>query len=166
MRSGAAPRKCTTTGLPAAAAASSIWRAIAGAGGLEISTITRVPRIGGQRGEPLQHRDAADLFLQVAAAGAERLRDAAAQVVDAAGHFLQPGARRRDEADVAAPHDVGKAERHAVDDRRAAIGPHHQQVFARARTVLIARSSSTDTLSENSITCRPSASAFIASAAA
>ena len=44
-------------------------------------------------------------------------------------------------------------------------GPITSRSLARA-TVLIARSSSTDTLSENSITCRPSASAFIASAAA
>ena len=86
-------------------------------------------RVGGQRGQPLQHRDAADLFLQIAAAGAQRLRDAAAQVVDAAGDLLQPGARCGDETDVAAPHDVGEAERHAVDDRGAAIGAHHQQVL-------------------------------------
>ena len=132
--SGAAPRKCTTTGLPAAAAAARIFRAIAGAGGFEISTMTRVAGSFGERREPLQHRDAADLLLEVAPAGAERLRHAAARVVDAARHFLQSGAGRRDEPDVAAPHDVGEAQRNAVDDGRSAVGPHDEEVARRART--------------------------------
>jgi hypothetical protein len=51
--------------------------------------------------------------------------------VNAARHFLQSGTGRGDEADVAAAHDVREAERNAVDDRRAAIGPHDEQLARR-----------------------------------
>ena len=38
----------------------------------------------------------------------------------------------RDDADRAAPHGVREAERHAGDDRRAAVRPHHEQALFRA----------------------------------
>ena len=72
--------------------------------------------------------------LQVVAAGADRLRDALAPAIDQAGHLLQPGAGRRDGADLAAAHHVGEAERDAADDRRAAVRPHHQQVVLAGRS--------------------------------
>ena len=53
-----------------------------------------------------------------------------AQAVDQAGDLLQAGAGGGDHADRPAPHHVGEAERHAVDDRRAAVGTHHQQAAA------------------------------------
>ena len=84
--------------------------------------------VGGERGQTLQHRDAADGLAQVAPTGAQRLRDAAALVVDAAAELLQAGARCGDDADVAAAHDIRESQRHAVDDRGAAVRPHHQQV--------------------------------------
>ena len=102
---------------------------------------------------------------QVVAAGADGVRDAGAEPVDAGGDLLRAGARGADHADRAAPHDVGEAERNAVDDRRAAVGPHDQEV-ALAASRLSATSSASGTLSLNSMTFRPSSSAFIASAAA
>ena len=115
--------------------------------------------------QPVQHRDAADRVGQVVPAGAERLRDARAELVDPHGDFLRAGARRADHADRAAPHHVGEAERDAVDDRRAAIRAHHHQVVL-AGVLLERQFAVRDTLSLNTITSMPSRSAFIASAAA
>ena len=95
----------------------------------------RVAGIGIERIDRHQRRDAADLGLEIAPAGADRVRDAAAGARDQAGDLLDAGARRADDADVAARHDVGEGERHAADDRGAAIGPHHQTA-QRARLLL------------------------------
>ena len=43
-----------------------------------------------------------------------------------AGDFLRAGARRADDADVAARNAVGEGQRRAVDDGGAAVGAHHQ----------------------------------------
>ena len=75
----------------------------------------------------LQGGGGADRFGQVAAAGAEGMGDAAAQLVDAGGDKLQPGARGADHAYGAAAHGVGKAEARAVDDGGAAVRAHHEQ---------------------------------------
>src|SRR5579883_3646253 len=63
--------------------------------------------IRGKEFERMTHRAAADLFVYVAAASADRMRYAGAHLMDSAGHFLEAGPRRADEADVAAPHDIG-----------------------------------------------------------
>ena len=96
---GAAPTKQTTTGFFAFAAAARTVSATAGAGGFEMSTITFVSRSAASAAEPGEHREPADLFLQVAAAGADRLRNARAEPVDERGDLLQPGARGGDAAD-------------------------------------------------------------------
>ena len=82
-----------------------------------------------QRFEAEVHHAAAHVLLEVAAARAERLRDTAAQAVDEHGDLLQARARRADQPDVASAHNVGESERAAVDDGRAAVGPHHEQAL-------------------------------------
>src|SRR5205085_866382 len=67
--------------------------------------------------QALQHGDAADLLRKVVAAGADRMRDAAARAMHEAGDLLRAGARIADDADRAAAHRVVEAERNAVDDR-------------------------------------------------
>src|SRR3972149_4566543 len=80
----------------------------------------------------LEHGDPADRLAEVVAAGADRLRDADAEAVDEGGHLLEPGAGGGEAADRAAPHDIREGERHAVDDRGAAVGAHDDQtVLAR-----------------------------------
>ena len=84
-------------------------------------------RIGGEQVEGLQHGHAADTLIEIPAAGADRLGDAAAPPVDLAGHFLGAGAGCADDADTAPANPVGEAQRHTVDDGGAAVGPHHQE---------------------------------------
>ena len=69
----------------------------------------------------------ADSLVEVAAADADAMRDAAAEARDQAGYFLQPGARGRDDADVAARDDVRKRDRRPGDQRRAAVRAHEKQ---------------------------------------
>ena len=88
-------------------------------------------RVAREHVDGLQHGGAAYGLVHIAAAGADGLRYAATEAVDLRRHFLQAGARSGDDANGAAAHDVGKAQRHAVDDGGAAIGPHHQQALAR-----------------------------------
>ena len=83
--------------------------------------------VAAEQVERLEGGDGADRFGQVAAAGAEGVGDAAAQLVDAGGDELEAGARGADHADGAAAHGVGKAEADAVDDGGAAVGAHHEQ---------------------------------------
>ena len=90
-------------------------------------------RVGIERIDRHQGGDRPDLGLEVAPAGPDRMADAAPGARDQARHFLDAGARRADDADVAARHDVGEAERHAGDDRGAAIRPHHEEAARRAR---------------------------------
>ena len=47
--------------------------------------------------------------------------------MDQGRDLLQAGASRRRQTDAAPAHGVGKAQSGAVDNRGAAIGPHHQQ---------------------------------------
>ena len=49
--------------------------------------------------------------------------------MNADAQFLATGAGCANNADVAATHGVTKAERRAVDNRRTAVWPHHQQPF-------------------------------------
>ena len=49
--------------------------------------------------------------------------------MDTDAQFLATGAGCANNTDVAATHGVTKAERRAVDNRRAAVWPHHQQPF-------------------------------------
>ena len=87
---------------------------------------------------PLSAEEIEIYLTRIAEAGdadADRLAHPGAHRVDQARNLLQAGARRCDQADVAAPHRVGEAERHAIDDRGAAIGAHHHQP-ARARQFL------------------------------
>ena len=84
-------------------------------------------RVAGQQVQRLVGGDGADLCLEVAPAGAKGLRHAAAQVVDFGRDGLEAGAGGAHYADGAAPHPVGKAQAHAIDDGRAAVGAHHEQ---------------------------------------
>ena len=132
----AAPRKQIVNGFGAARDAVEHQPARRrGSGGLEISTMCRVAGVGVERVDRHQRGDRADLGLEVAAAGADGVADAAAGARDQAGHFLHAGARRADDADVAARHRVGESERRAGDDRGAAVRAHHQQA-ALARLAL------------------------------
>ena len=83
-------------------------------------------RVGVEQVDGRQRGERADLAGEIAAAHADRLRDALAALRDQAGHLLHAGARRADDADVAARHAVGEGERHAADDGGAAVGAHHQ----------------------------------------
>ena len=83
--------------------------------------------VAAEQVERLEGGDGAHRFGQVAAAGAEGVGDAAAELVNAGGDELEAGARGADHADGAAAHGVGKAEADAVDDGRAAVGAHHEQ---------------------------------------
>ena len=82
--------------------------------------------IGAERLQCAQHHETADLVREIAAADADRLRDALAQPGDRARDLLQPGARGGREADAAPRHHVGEAERHAVEDGGAAVGPEQE----------------------------------------
>ena len=126
--SGSAPRKIDTTGVVIACGLREHGRGD-----------RRVRRLGDEHDDlrvgvvlqpahPAQHRDAADRLGQVVAAGADRLRHAGAELVDARGDLLRAGARRADDADRAAAHDVREAQRDAVDDRGAAVGAHDDEV--------------------------------------
>ena len=92
-------------------------------------------RIAREELESREERGAADLVVDVAAAGADRVRHAFAELVDADGHFLHAGARRADDADRAAPHGVRESERHAGDDRGAAVGPHDEEPLLRRQAL-------------------------------
>ena len=46
---------------------------------------------------------------------------------DQAAHLLNAGARCADDPDIAARYGIGESERHAAEDRGAAIRPHDQQ---------------------------------------
>ena len=81
----------------------------------------------GQRLERLEEHDAPDFLLHVAASGANGLRDAGAGVGNEATDLLQTRPSRGDNADAAPIDGVGKGQRNAVDDGRAAVRAHHQQ---------------------------------------
>ena len=90
--------------------------------------------IAGERFDAHERRCAAyPLILEVAAASADRLADARSGAVDEARNFLDAGPRGADDADRTALDDIGKAQRHAIDDGGAAIGPHHQEALAPAQ---------------------------------
>ena len=82
--------------------------------------------VGVQRGERVEGGEPADLGLQVAAADAEHVRDADAGHVEQARDLLGAGAAGRHHPDRSRPDDVGEAQRDAGDDRRPAVGAHHQ----------------------------------------
>ena len=82
--------------------------------------------VGVQGRERVEGGEPADLGLQVAAADAEHVRDADAGHVEQARDLLGAGAAGRHHPDRSRPDDVGEAERDAGDDRRAAVGAHHQ----------------------------------------
>ena len=90
-------------------------------------------RIAAECRNPLQRRNATHRFVQIMAARSDSLRDARALPVDEASDLLQPCAGGADAADLAAPHHIGKGERHAVDDRRAAVRTHDQKIAVAAK---------------------------------
>ena len=88
--------------------------------------------IGVERRERRLQHEPADLVGEVAPAHTDRVRDALTSSGDVAGDFLEPRARGRGDADPAPRHGVGEAERHAANDRGAAVGSHQEQA-SRAR---------------------------------
>jgi hypothetical protein len=86
-------------------------------------------RVIAQQLERLKRRAATDLRCQVASAGADRMTDTLARLMQQARHFLQTCARGADQADAAAPDHVRKPESDAVQDRRAAVGAHDEQTL-------------------------------------
>jgi len=67
--------------------------------------------------------------VEVPAAGPDGVRNTAAEPMDQARHLLEPGAGGADEPDGSAAHAIGEAESDAVDDARAALGPHHEETL-------------------------------------
>ncbi len=137
-----APRPCrwragrrttTTTGLPEASASWSTSSATAGAGGFDTSTMTLTSGIAAQQVDALAERHCADLLRQVAAARADAVRHAAAELVDARRDLLQAGAGGRHDADGPAAHLVRKAQPDPADDGRAAVGAHDEQALLRSQ---------------------------------
>ena len=118
--------------------------------------------VGGQQLERRPRHQPADLGAQVAAADADRVRDAHPGGVEQAAHLLDAGPGRADDPDRPAPDRVREPERDAVDDRGAAVGAHEQQV-ALDRPPLQRTSTSRLTPSEKQNTCRPASSAAAAS---
>src|SRR5581483_4674501 len=80
-----------------------------------------------QQRQRLEGCDAADLLLEVAAPGAERVAHPGPGAVNQDADLLHPAPGGADQADPARADDVGEAEADAVDDRGPAVGPHHQQ---------------------------------------
>src|SRR5439155_1517108 len=79
----------------------------------------------------LERREPADHRIEVTAAGADRLRDAAAETVQETRDLLQPRARRADQPDRAATNTVGEADPDSVEDGGSALGAHHEEPGAR-----------------------------------
>ncbi len=130
IAAGSPPRKLTTTGLSSRPAAARTFAVTDSAGGFEIRTITARARVCGEPLETGQHHRPADSLVEVAAADADRLGHPRPQPVDQAADLLEPRPGRADEADRAASDDVREPQRDAVEDRRPAIGPHHQESLA------------------------------------
>src|SRR5207247_10543550 len=82
----------------------------------------------------LQH-EAPDAVVEVASAEPDRVRHAFTGGGEMATDGLEPRSRGRGEPNAAARHRVGESERHAADDRAAAIGAHHEET-ALAREAL------------------------------
>src|SRR4029453_16857815 len=77
--------------------------------------------------ERLQRGDAADCGMEVATAGADGVRDAAAESMHEARHFLDAGSGGADHADGSAANAVREAEADAVDDGRSALRAHDEE---------------------------------------
>ena len=145
---------------------SSTRSATSGAGGLEISTIFAVAGSAVERVDRHQGAERADPRVEVAAADADGVRDAAARARDQRGDFLEPGAggRRRCRCRRAAR----RWRRRAACRAMIAVpqsGPIIRSPRSRAWR-LSAASSSSGTLSEKISTWSPRSSALRASAAA
>ena len=163
----AAPRKQAITGLPAGARARQhACRRLRGAGGLETSTMTRVPGSAASSSIARSIVAPPTSALQVASAGAERVRYADARPDRRA---RSPAAapcprRRRRRSGPCAPRWRSRAAR-----RRRSTVPQSGPITSSPRASdsrLSSISSARLTLSLNSITFRPSRSALSASAAA
>src|SRR3990172_13337674 len=76
--------------------------------------------------QTLQHGAGSHFALEVAAAGADSLRYAPAQVMDLGGDSLKTGSGSADQPNGATPHPIGKTQANAVDDRSTAIRAHHE----------------------------------------
>ena len=99
-RSGSPPRKLTTTGLPAPPAAARTGSATDARPAAWRSGRSRsVPGSAPSALERREHHRAADPLVEIAAADADRLRDARAEPIDQAAHLLQAGPGRADQAD-------------------------------------------------------------------
>ena len=87
--------------------------------------------VAAQQIDGLAERDRADLLGQVAAARADAVRDAAAELVDARRDLLQPGSRGCHHPNRPAPDLVREAQPDPADDGRPAVGTHHEQALLR-----------------------------------
>ena len=116
-----APRNSTTTGLPHARAAASARSATVGEGGFETITITRVAGSRASRSRP-----ASSVVPPISSYTSRLPVPMACETPSPSAWMRQvtscmpvPGCA--DDADRAAPHRVREAERHAADDRGAAV---------------------------------------------
>src|SRR6185295_6007952 len=87
------------------------------------------PRLGvvAKGRNALKRGELADGGVEVAAPGADRVRDSATEPMDQGCQLLNARPRGADHADGAAANPVGEAQTDPVDDRRPAFGSHDQE---------------------------------------
>ena len=102
-----------------------------GGGGLGDQDDDARPRVGREALDASLHHEAAHALVEVVAAHADHLRAALAEAIDEAADLLEPRAGGADEADGPAPDGIGEAERHAVEDRGAAVRAHDEELLLR-----------------------------------
>ena len=66
---------------------------------------------------------------------ADHLRAALAELVDETADLLEARAGSADEADAPAPHGIGEAQRHAVENGGAAVRTHDEKVLLRGESL-------------------------------
>ena len=79
--------------------------------------------------EALLEHQAADLRLQVAAAGAQSLGDAGTELVDEDGELLSAGTGSAADADRALMDDISESQGQTVNNSSTAVGAHHEQLL-------------------------------------
>lgn len=129
-------------------------------------SIQSVPFRSAIRDKALDHHQTTDLLLEVAPACADDLREPLTKLVDLDGDFLRASAQSANHADLSPPDGVGGSRGLPLMIAVPQSGPHHQQAFFDCLLLERRSSSSTGTLSENSMTCKPASSASSTSAAA
>src|SRR5215510_6355668 len=83
--------------------------------------------------DPRHHHDAAHPLVEIVPTHADHLRAAFREPVDQARDLLETRAGGSDEANAPAAYSVGEAQRHTVEDSRAAVRAHHEELLLRGK---------------------------------